>query len=114
MQTHKGESWACRDLDVHDFFVEGVDLLGSRVSCEAGVAFFVAAVSAFRRAPVRGATVILGDISIQGNIKGLPTSLGTHAAARDNGAKSVLVPTANRRPSAGFGRGAAGDGDVLQ
>ena len=25
--------------------------------------------------------------------------------ARDNGAKSVLVPTANRRASAGFGRG---------
>ena len=38
MQTHKGELGLGREIDTHDFFVEGVDLLGSRVPCDAGVA----------------------------------------------------------------------------
>ncbi len=42
IQTHKGELGLGREADTHDFFVEGVDLLGSKVPCEGGVAFFVA------------------------------------------------------------------------
>lgn len=97
VQTHKGELGLGREVDTHDFFVEGVDLLGSKVSCEAGVAFFVALISALRRAQVAGATIVLGDISIQGNIKGLPSLTELVQLSRDNGARRVLVPTANRR-----------------
>jgi ATP-dependent Lon protease len=97
MQTHKGELGIGRDIDTHDFFVEGVDLLGSRVPCEAGAAFFVAAISALRKIQVQGATVILGDMSIQGNIKGLPSLTELMQLSRDNGARRVLVPTANKR-----------------
>ncbi len=97
MQTHKGELGIGTDVDTHDFFVEAVDLLGSKVPCAAGVAFFVAAISALRRTQVQGATVVLGDMSIQGNIKGLPTLSELMQLGRDNGARRVLVPTANRR-----------------
>lgn len=97
VQTHKGELGLGREIDTHDFFVEGVDLLGSKVSCEAGVAFFVALISALRRAQVAGATVVLGGLSIQGNITGLPSLSELMQLSRDNGARRVLVPTANRR-----------------
>ena len=97
VQTHKGELGLGREIDTHDFFVEGVDLLGSKVSCEAGVAFFVALISALRRAQVAGATLVLGGLSIQGNIKGLPSLNELMQLSRDNGARRVLVPTANRR-----------------
>jgi predicted ATP-dependent Lon-type protease len=36
-------------------------------------------------------------MSIQGNIKGLPTLAELMQLSRDNGAKSVLVPTSNKR-----------------
>ncbi len=97
MQTHKGELGLGRQIDTSDFFVEGVDLLGSKVPCPAGVAFFVAAIGALRGAQAHGATIILGDMSIQGNIKGLPTLAELMQLARDNGARSVLVPTSNKR-----------------
>jgi len=97
MQTHKGELGLGHELSVHDFFVEGVDLLGSKVPCDAGAAFFVAAISALRQTQVLGGTVVLGDLSIQGNVKGLPTLSELMQLSLDNGARRVLVPTANRR-----------------
>ena len=97
MQTHKGELGLGRQLDTSDFYVEGVDLLGSKVPCPAGVAFFVAAIGALRGAQAHGATIVLGDMSIQGNIKGLPTLAELMQLSRDNGARSVMVPTSNKR-----------------
>jgi ATP-dependent Lon protease len=97
MQTHKGELGIGRDIDTHDLFVEGVDLLGSRVPCEAGVAFFTAAISVLRSAQLQGGTLVLGDMSIQGNIKGLPVLGELMQLSLDNGARRVLVPTANKR-----------------
>ena len=40
MQTHKGALGLGRQIDTSDFFVEGVELLGSKVPCSGGVAFF--------------------------------------------------------------------------
>ena len=97
VQTHRGQLGIGRDFDTHDFFVEAVDLLGSKVPCSAGVAFFAAAISALRQAQIRGGTVILGDLSIQGNIKGVDSLSGLMQIALDNGARTVLVPTANKR-----------------
>ena len=42
-----------------------------RVEAEVGVAFFVASYSALRKAPVISALLVLGDMSVQGNIKPL-------------------------------------------
>jgi ATP-dependent Lon protease len=97
IQTHKGELGLGREVDTHDFFVEGVDLLGSKVPCEGGVAVFIAIISALRQVQLQGGTLVLGDMSIQGNIKGLPTLSEMMQLGLDNGARSVLVPTANRR-----------------
>src|SRR5262249_28267110 len=60
-----------REVDSSDFHVEVIDLLNNGIEGEIGIAFFVAAFSALRRSPVTAATLVLGDMSIQGNIKPL-------------------------------------------
>ncbi|MEN6560146.1 MAG: S16 family serine protease [Acidobacteriota bacterium] len=52
-----------------DLHVEVIDLLGNRIACEAGLAIFVAMVSALRKGPALAGLVVLGDLSIQGNNK---------------------------------------------
>ena len=69
LQAQEGELGIARDLDTSDFHVEVIDLLGNHVEAEVGVAFFVAAYSALRKAPVAPALLVLGDMSVQGNIK---------------------------------------------
>jgi ATP-dependent Lon protease len=49
---------------------------------------------AYRCSP---ALVILGDMSIQGNIKGVRTLVEPCQLAMENGAKRALVPIENRR-----------------
>ena len=97
IQTHRGELGVGNDFDTHDFFVEAVDLLGSQVPCAAGVGFFIAAISALREAQTRGGMIVLGDLSIQGNIKGIDNLSGLMQVALDNGARIALVPTVNKR-----------------
>ena len=58
---------------------------------------WVAATDAHVIETASGATLVLGDMSIQGNIKGLPSLSELMQLSRDNGARRVLVPTANRR-----------------
>ena len=54
-----------------DLHVEVIDLLANRVEAEMGVAFFVCGVLGAPISPVRPALLVLGDMSIQGNIKPL-------------------------------------------
>lgn len=58
-----------QQVDTTDFHVEALDLLSNQVPCEAGIALVVAIYSALKRQPVLAGLVILGDLSIQGNIK---------------------------------------------
>src|SRR6266581_1377353 len=58
-----------QQIDTTDFHVEAIDLLSNHVPCEAGIALVVAIYSALKRMPVQAGLVILGDLSIQGNIK---------------------------------------------
>ena len=74
-----------------------IDLLANRVEAEIGVAFFVACYSALRRAPVSPALLVLGDMSIQGNIKPLRSLTEPLQIAKDNGAKRALIPIENKR-----------------
>ncbi len=69
LASKKVEFGMGHEIDNSDFHVEAIDLLNNRVEAEIGVAFFVAAFSALRHSPVTAATLILGDMSIQGNIK---------------------------------------------
>jgi ATP-dependent Lon protease len=97
LQTKKSELGIARDLDVSDLHVEVIDLLANRVEAELGVAYVVAAYSALRKAPVSPALLILGDLSVQGNIKPLRSLTEPLQVAKDNGAKRALIPIENKR-----------------
>src|ERR1019366_286161 len=97
LQSNKVRLGVARDFDTTDFHVEAIDLLQNRVACECGVALVVAILSALKRLPVQAALVILGDLSIQGNIKGVRTLAEPCQLAMENGAKRALVPIENRR-----------------
>jgi ATP-dependent Lon protease len=97
MQGRKTELGIAHDLDTSDLHAEVIDLLGNRVEAEIGVAFFVAAYSAVRKAPVTPALLVLGDMSVQGNIKPLRSLTEPLQVAKDNGAKRALIPIENKR-----------------
>jgi ATP-dependent Lon protease len=97
LQAKKADLGVARDLDMSDLHVEVIDLLGNKVEAELGVAFFVAAYSAMRKAPISPALLILGDMSVQGNIKPLRSLTEPLQVAKDNGAKRALIPIENKR-----------------
>jgi ATP-dependent Lon protease len=86
-----------REIDTSDLHVEVIDLLGNRVEAELGVAFFVAAYSILRKAPPQAGLLVLGDMSVQGNIKAVRSLTEPLQVAMDNGARRVLVPVENKR-----------------
>jgi ATP-dependent Lon protease len=97
LQGHKKEFGIGQMIDIADFHVEAIDLLSNRVPCEAGVAFFVAISSALQKRAPLAALVILGDMSIQGNLKPLRSLAEPLRLAMDNGAKRALIPIENKR-----------------
>jgi ATP-dependent Lon protease len=97
VQAKKSELGIARDLDTSDLHVEVLDLLNNRLDTELGVAFFIACYSAIRKAPVSPALLVLGDMSVQGNIKALRSLVEPLRVAMDNGAKRALVPIENKR-----------------
>jgi ATP-dependent Lon protease len=64
---------------------------------ECGLALIVAIISAIKRVSVQPALVIVGDISIQGNLKGVRTLVEPCQLAMENGARRALIPIENRR-----------------
>jgi ATP-dependent Lon protease len=86
-----------QQVDTTDFHVEAIDLLSNHVACEAGIALVVAIYSALKRLPVQAGLVILGDLSIQGNIKPMRSLAEPLQVAMDNGARKALIPLENKR-----------------
>jgi len=84
-------------FDTTDFHVEAIDLLANRIPCEAGIAVVIAIMSALRKNPVQPAMVILGDLSIQGNIKPVNSLAEPLQVAMENGARRALIPLSNQR-----------------
>jgi ATP-dependent Lon protease len=97
LASKKTELGFFQDLDTHDFVVEAIDLLGNHVEADIGVAFFVAACSALRRISVSAGLLVLGDMSVQGNIKAARSLNEPLRVAMDNGAKRALIPIENKR-----------------
>jgi ATP-dependent Lon protease len=97
LQSHKVEMGISTLFDSSDFHVEAIDLLGNRIPCDAGIAFVIALYSAVKRQSTLPAMLILGDLSIQGNIKSLPSLAEVLQTAMDNGAKKALIPIENKR-----------------
>jgi len=73
IESHIVQMGIEQEFETSDFHVEAFDLLNNRVPADSGVAFITAIYSAIRSHPVRPGIVILGDISIQGNIKAFPS-----------------------------------------
>ncbi|RMD58900.1 protease Lon-related BREX system protein BrxL [Candidatus Parcubacteria bacterium] len=86
-----------RDIASYDFHVQVVDLMSHKEGSEAGVAFFVALYSLLQNKPVLPGLVVLGEMTIQGNV--LPVHSLTEAlqVAMENGARRVILPMANAR-----------------
>lgn len=84
-------------FDTVDFHFQGIDLLGNHEPCEAGVATFVALYSAALKKQLLPGLIILGDMTVQGNVKPCRLLIEPLQIAMENGAKRVLLPTENRR-----------------
>ncbi len=93
----KTEFGVSREVDTSDFHVEVMNLLGNKVTAELGVAFFIAAYSALRKSAPLPALLVLGDLSVQGNVKAVRSLTEPLQVAMDNGAKRALVPIENKR-----------------
>jgi len=97
LKSQKNTFGVAREFDTGDFHVEVIDLLGNKVQGEIGVAFLVAAFSALRKAQPQAGLLVLGDLSIQGNIKPVRSLMEPLQVAMDNGAKKALIPIENKR-----------------
>ena len=85
------------NVDSTDFHVEAIDLLSNHVPCEAGIALVVAVYSAIKKQSALPGLVVLGDLSIQGNIKTVRSLPEPLQVVMDNGARRALVPLENKR-----------------
>ncbi|HKZ83255.1 MAG TPA: protease Lon-related BREX system protein BrxL [Anaerolineae bacterium] len=85
-----------------DIQAEAVDLSGSRVDCPCGVAFYVAMMSALYNRRILAGTVILGDLTVQGNVKGALSVMEPLQIAVENGALRALLPIANKNQLTGL------------
>ncbi|MCI0695647.1 protease Lon-related BREX system protein BrxL [candidate division KSB1 bacterium] len=97
LQGHKINMGIAQTFDVTDFYVEAVDLLANRISCDAGIAMVVAIYSALKKHTALPGLLILGDLSIQGNIKAVRSLSEPLQVGMDNGARRALIPLENKR-----------------
>ncbi|MGV8119618.1 MAG: protease Lon-related BREX system protein BrxL [Candidatus Xenobiia bacterium LiM19] len=97
LQSHKVDLAIARVFDTSDFHVEAIDLLNNHIVCEAGMALIIAIYSVIKAHSSLPALLILGDISIQGNIKPLKSLAEPLQAGMENGALRALIPIENKR-----------------
>ncbi|MCC6130030.1 MAG: protease Lon-related BREX system protein BrxL [Acidobacteria bacterium] len=97
LNAKKVELGLGHDVDTSDFHVQVIDLIGNKAEAEVGVAVFIAFCSALRRTCVQPALLVLGDTSVQGNIKAVRSLAEPLRVAMDNGARRALIPIENKR-----------------
>ena len=105
MLAKKSEMGIARELDVSDLHVEVIDLLNNRVEGEIGLGFFVAAISALKKAPSMAALLVTGDPQRPGQQQRTPLPCraptgrdGQRRAARaDSPGEQAELPRSDRR-----------------
>jgi len=97
MQGHRVDMGLAQNFDSTDFHVEAIDLLTNRVPCDTGMGLVVAIYSALKKHSAQPALLILGDLSIQGNIKAVRSLAEPLRLGMDNGARRALIPIENKR-----------------
>ena len=96
LQNVKEKLGLTQALSQKDIYAEAVDLSGGRLECPCGVAFFTAMISAIRNRQIQAGTVIMGDLTIQGNIKGPASIMEPLQLALESGAVRALIPISNK------------------
>lgn len=94
---HKVKMGIAQAFETTDFHVEVIDLLANHISCDAGIGLVVAIYSALLKQPVLPGLLVLGDLSIQGNIKAVRSLVEPLQMGMDNGARCALIPIENKR-----------------
>jgi len=97
IQGHKVNMGIAQMIDTTDFHVEAIDLLVNHIPCDAGIGLVVAIYSAIKKHSSLAALLILGDLSIQGNIKAVRSLAEPLQIGMDNGARRALIPIENKR-----------------
>ncbi|MHB8111120.1 MAG: protease Lon-related BREX system protein BrxL [Syntrophorhabdaceae bacterium] len=97
LRGHKGEMGIAQPIATTDFHVEVIDLLNNYVCCEMGIALVIAIHSAIKKHSILPALLILGDLSIQGNIKAVRSLAEPLQIGMDNGARRAMIPLENKR-----------------
>jgi len=97
IQGNKVDMGIAQNFVTTDFHIEAIDLLGNHISCNAGVALVVAVYSALKKHSAVHGLLILGDLSIQGNIKPVGSLVEPLQIAMENGARRALIPIENKR-----------------
>jgi len=96
LQSVKERMGLTASLAQKDMVAEAIDLTGGRVEAACGVAFLAAMLSAIGQRRVQAGTVVLGDLTIQGNVKALPSITEVLQLATENGALRVILPIGNK------------------
>ena len=97
IQGHNVDMGIAQSFVTNDFHIEAIDLLSNRISCQPGIALVVAIYSAIKKHSVQPGLLILGDLSIQGNIKAISSLAEPLQMGMDNGARRALIPIENKR-----------------
>jgi len=97
IQGHKTDMGVANQFNITDFHVQAIDLLGNNILCECGIALVIAIQSALKKRNVRSALIVMGDMTIQGNLKAAMSLVEPLRIAMDNGAKRALIPIVNKR-----------------
>lgn len=86
-----------KSLDDYQAHFQVVNLMQAKEGSQTAAAFFVTLVSALINKSVRPATVILGEITIQGGVLPVNELAECIQLAKENGARTVLVPVTNAK-----------------
>src|SRR5438876_7946490 len=86
-----------QQTDPTAFHVQPIHLLTNHIACDAGIGLVVAIYSAIKKHAALPALLILGDLSIQGNIKAVRSLAEPLQVGMDNGARRALIPIENKR-----------------
>jgi ATP-dependent Lon protease len=96
LQSVKERAGLMQLLATKDLNVEAVDLSGGAIDGGAGVGFYVAMISALQGRRMQAGTVVLGDLTVQGNIKGPASIVEVLQVVLENGALRAMVPLTNK------------------
>jgi ATP-dependent Lon protease len=86
-----------KSLEDYQAHFQVVNLMQAKEGSQTAAAFFVALVSALIGKSIRPANVILGEITIQGGVLPVSELAECIQLAKENGARSVLVPVTNAK-----------------